>query len=145
MLSTIMFKIKQVEILMKINWCIPTVNIKHFLDHYLKILPISEESEKVIGTEYSRLGSPSEQTDFSPLNEKAILHKTNQLPSVLLKEINKEIADWISSIGNLSPLLYDYWYCNFSEMALAIMCVTVSFSFKWIAGKIIKHLKLIRY
>ena len=120
---------------MKVNWCVPTVNIKHFIDHYLKILPTSEEPDNAIGTEYSRFGSPTENTEFSPLNEKAALNKANQLPSMLLKEINKEIAEWINSIGNLSPLLSDYSAWHFSELALGIIWVTVSFSFKWIASK----------
>ena len=128
-------KVKQIEIMMKVSWCIPTVNIKHFIDHFIKILPASDENEKCAGTEYSRFGSPSNKSEFSTVNVQIKSNLANQLPSQLLKEVNKEIEEWVNSIGNLSPLLDDFSCWNLSEMGIAIVWVTISFSFKWLAGR----------
>ena len=101
----------------------------------MKILPVSDEPDNA-GTEYSRFGSPTLNTEFSPTNPKVRANQSNQLSSQLLKEINKEIGEWVNSIGNLSPLLNDFSWWNLSEMAIAILWVTISFSFKWLAGMI---------
>lgn len=90
--------------------------------------------------ELSPFTSPGLYSDFktNSLHNKLSTAKKNENLEIL-KEINDEIKDWVNSIGNLSPLLPEYSSWNFSEIGIAVLCVTISFSFKCLAGKWIQE------
>ena len=126
---------QQIAILLKIDFKISPVNLKHFIDHYIKILPSLDDKIKN-NWENSIWSSPQSIKDLIPeLFEKNLKSIKKREQVELLKEMNDEIREWINSICNLSPLLPDFSKCNFSEVAVASVWVTVSFSFKCLASK----------
>mmetsp|Transcript_21474 Transcript_21474/g.19047 ORF Transcript_21474/g.19047 Transcript_21474/m.19047 type:complete len:113 (+) Transcript_21474:318-656(+) len=98
---------QELAILFKIDYKISPVNLKHFIDHYMKILPTIQDKHK-FETETSRLYSPLKSSIMPEAFEKNIsgINKREQVE--LLKEINTEIKECINSISNLSPLLSDF-------------------------------------
>ena len=124
---------QQISILFKIDFKLTPVNLKHFIDHYMKILPTLEEKKKY-DMETSPISSPVRKDMMPDAFDKNLGGIKRREQVELLNEINKEIKEWINSISNLSPLLSDFSWWNFSEIAVASWWVTVSFSFKCLAG-----------
>ncbi|CAI2386317.1 unnamed protein product [Moneuplotes crassus] len=126
---------QQISILLMIDFKINPVSLKHFIDHYCLILPQPEE--RVSETETSQVSSIFEDKKcmMTEAFNKSIKGIRKREQTAMIKEINDEIKECINSISNLSPLLPDFCCCHFSEISIASLCVTVSFSFKCLAAK----------
>ena len=90
---------KQTEILFKINWKMQIVNPKHFVDHFIRILPSFKQLQFSSIRHHFAFQEQTESNDISvniPHSEKMIEAHN------ILKE---EIEDCIDSVSKLAPLV----------------------------------------
>ena len=116
---------KQTEILFKIHWKMQIVNVKHFIDHYVRLLP-----------DFKKLQLSSIKHHFSNKNHDS--HGgvgIGQMPRKLrsLQEwLNEEIEDCIDSVAKLSPLVPSYIDYNSAEVGSASLMIAIKHSIKTI-------------
>ncbi|CAI2383183.1 unnamed protein product [Moneuplotes crassus] len=122
---------KQTEILFMINWKMQIINPKHFINHFVRILPslktlqtIASRQNKVVKTEESKENNRTEST-IHPSKDLEYSHK-------ILKE---EIEDCIDSVAKLSPLVPCYIEYNCAEVASAALMISIKHSVKTILNE----------
>ena len=113
---------KQAEILFRINWKLQIVNIKHFVDHFIRILP-----------DYKSLRIPNIKNHFSIKNNSKEKTNSNLLSRKMInlhKELNEEIEDWIDSVSKLAPLVPWYIEYTWTEIGAASLVIAIKHSLK---------------
>lgn len=89
-------------IIFRIDWRMQVVNPKHFIDHFVRILPkFNQLPFSSPNKTYDRANSP---ISTSSTNSYIASSKMRSLQ----KALNEEIEDCIDSIAKLSPLVPDY-------------------------------------
>jgi hypothetical protein len=93
---------KQTEIIFKINWKMQIINPKHFIDHFIRILP-----------DFRKLQLNNIRQHFT-LNEqygKDIVPHVNNISRKMIslyEVLNEEIEECIDSVAKLAPLVSCY-------------------------------------
>ncbi|CAI2378498.1 unnamed protein product [Moneuplotes crassus] len=121
---------KQMEILFRINWKMQIVNPKHFIDHYIRVLP-SLKILQLIATKQKKILNTEEAKEKNYLDNS---HPSKDLEYShgLLRE---EIEDCIYSITKLSPLVPSYIEYNSAEVASAALTLSIKHSVKTILNE----------
>lgn len=117
---------KQTEILFQVNWKMQIVNPKHFIDHYIRILPDLKTLQR-LNTRHNRL-----TTEESKTSEVSSTSKDLRLAHKILKE---EIEDCIDSVAKLSPLVPQYIEFNSVEVSSAALMIALKHSVKTIMNE----------
>lgn len=117
---------RQMDLLFRINWKIPMITVKHFVDHYKRILPDFDKKDEAGTAEINRF------TKFFSIDESL----QSELTSVGMKDLYKtwreEILECIDAISKLSPLMPEYINFKTKEISTAALVVSIKHSLKWL-------------
>lgn len=105
---------KQTEIIYKVNWKMQIVTVKHFIDHFIRILP-----------DFKKLHITNIKDNFGVIKSGVKLNGgVLSRKMIWLQElINEEIEDCIDSVSKLSPLVPQYIHYNCAEIATASVSI----------------------
>lgn len=81
----------------KINWKSPIVNVKHFIDHYIKVLP-----------DFKKLHISNLKNHFAWDKESSDKGQAKLFSRKMISlqgQLNEEIEDCIDSVAKLAPLV----------------------------------------
>lgn len=112
------------DLLYRINWNIPIINTKHFIDHFKRILPV-----------FDKRNSDGSSALYTYSNVFGIDHSMqSELTSVGMKDLYKacrdEILECIDAISKLAPLIPEYINYKTKEIATAALVVSIKHSLK---------------
>mmetsp|Transcript_31040 Transcript_31040/g.35453 ORF Transcript_31040/g.35453 Transcript_31040/m.35453 type:complete len:114 (+) Transcript_31040:1099-1440(+) len=112
------------DLLYRINWKIPMITIKHFVDHYKRILPEfdKEDNEGLIEiTRFSKYFTIDREMQ-------------SELSTVEMKDMFKacraEIMECIDAISKLCPLMPDYINYKTKDISISALVVSIKHSLK---------------
>lgn len=134
---------RQMDLVFRIDWIIPMVTIKHFVDHYKRILPMFEKETSDGGLELCRFSR------YFNLDNKQQSEYSNEKMKEFYQKCRVEVLDCIDAISKLCPLIPEYINFWCSDLATAALVVSIKHSLKWLPEEMIadskkmSHLKLI--
>jgi len=97
---------KQTEIMFRVDWKMQIVSVKHFIDHFTKVLPVFKSSQV---------------SSSSTIGQKIV---------TLQKLLNEEIGDCIESVAKLAPLVPVFITFTSAEIASASIIVSIKHALK---------------
>ena len=117
---------KQTEIIFKIHWKLQIVNVKHFIDHYVKILPDFKKLQMTNLKQHFGINNKGKEGMSNLLGPKALSKKMISLQELL----NEEIEDCIDSVSKLAPLVPHYIDYSWDEIGSASLLMAIRHSIK---------------
>lgn len=128
---------RQMDLLYRINWKIPMINIKHFIDHYKRILPVFDKKNEEGSPELTRLSR------YFSLDQSAHSELTSVGMQDMFKTWRNEILEWIDAIAKLWPLIPEFINYKCKELATAALVVSIKHSLKCLPEEMQKERKKI--
>ena len=112
---------KQTEIMFKIDWKLQIVCVKHFIDHFVRILPDFKALH---------ISSLKEHFTFKSSDKDKSTKIFSSSMINLQQKLNREIEDCIDSVSKLAPLVS--WFIDFSsdEIGAASLLISIKHSIK---------------
>ena len=115
---------RQMDLLFRIDWKLPMINIKHFVDHYRRILPEFDKEDDngtIQITKFSKYFTidQSMQTELTTVGMKEFF-----------KACRAEILECIDAISKLCPLIPEYINFRTKEISTAALIVSIKHSLK---------------
>lgn len=127
---------KQTEILFKVNWKMQVVNPKHFIDHFVRVLP-SLDALQMISTRQNKILKSEESQEERKIDfrKHSLRSPTSKEKKITYKVLRDEIEDCIDSVAKLAPLVPCYIEFNSAEVASAALMIAIKHSIKTILNE----------
>ena len=119
---------RQMDLLSRINWQIPIITVKHFIDHYKRILPVFDKKGEDGIAEIWKF------KDFFKLDESAQTALSSNSTEGMIKKCRNDILEWIDAISKLAPLSSEYIDFKTKELATASLVLAIKYWIKGLVG-----------
>ena len=117
---------RQMDLLFRINWKIPMINIKHFVDHFKRILPEFDKEDDQGTAQITKFSK------FFTIDQSMQTELTTVSMKEFFKAWRNEILEWIDAISKLCPLIPEFINYRTKEISTAALIVSIKHSLKWL-------------